>query len=67
MMLHGNNYLTKESLLVIGGTGFIGRHFAKYLLDNNVVENIYLADIKHIRSNSDFIDGRIKNFRKVVE
>jgi len=35
--------------IIFGGTGFIGMHFTKYLLENNVFDHIFLADIKPIQ------------------
>ncbi|MFA6063788.1 MAG: NAD(P)-dependent oxidoreductase [Gallionella sp.] len=35
--------------VIFGGTGFIGSHFAEYLLSNNLVDDVYLADIQPIR------------------
>ena len=31
--------------VLFGGSGFIGTHFARYLLEHEMVEQIYLADI----------------------
>lgn len=36
----------KKTAIIFGGTGFIGLHFSRYLLDNNLFEQIILADIK---------------------
>jgi GlcNAc-P-P-Und epimerase len=33
-------------VIIFGGTGFIGSHFAEYLLDNRFAEKIILADLK---------------------
>ena len=33
---------------LFGGTGFIGRYFAQYLLENNKTSKVYLADIKPV-------------------
>lgn len=35
-----------EKAVLFGGTGFIGTHFARYLLDNGLSEQVLLADIK---------------------
>jgi len=35
-----------NSCVIFGGAGFIGRHFTKFLLDSNLVEKIYLFDLK---------------------
>lgn len=34
----------KPNVLVLGGVGFIGRNFVKYLVDNNVAEKIRVVD-----------------------
>jgi nucleoside-diphosphate-sugar epimerase len=34
----------KVNVLVLGGVGFIGRHFVHYLLTNNLVDDIRVAD-----------------------
>lgn len=36
--------------VIFGGAGFIGTFFARYLLDNNYVEIVYLVDIVSIES-----------------
>ena len=36
----------KKTAIIFGGTGFIGLHFSRYLLDNHLFEQIILADIK---------------------
>jgi GlcNAc-P-P-Und epimerase len=36
-----------RTCVIFGGAGFIGGHFANYLLSNNIVDKIYLADIKY--------------------
>jgi nucleoside-diphosphate-sugar epimerase len=36
----------KKTAIIFGGTGFIGLHFSRYLLDNRLFEQIILADIK---------------------
>jgi len=36
--------LTKDSVLVLGGVGFVGRNFVKYLLDNDLCSHITVAD-----------------------
>ena len=41
--------MKKQSCCVVfGGAGFIGIHFAKYLLKNMLFERVYLADIKEL-------------------
>ena len=34
----------KPAVLILGGTGFVGRHLVKYLIDNNLVSKIRVAD-----------------------
>jgi nucleoside-diphosphate-sugar epimerase len=34
----------KPAVLILGGTGFVGRHLVKYLIDNNLVSRIRVAD-----------------------
>jgi nucleoside-diphosphate-sugar epimerase len=64
MMLHGNNYLTKESLLVIGGTGFIGTFVAKEAVQRgfnvSVVFNKNYSLVRKIE-NIDYIKVDITN------
>jgi GlcNAc-P-P-Und epimerase len=35
-----------NTIIIFGGTGFIGLHFTRYLLDNKLADRIVLADIK---------------------
>ncbi len=46
-----------NTAVIFGGTGFIGVHFAKYLLDNNYVDKVYLLDI-------DPIEAKTSEYRK---
>lgn len=39
-----------KNVLIFGGAGFIGSHFAKFLIDGDFAENVYLADIRPIRN-----------------
>lgn len=48
-----------NNCIIFGGTGFIGSHFAKYLLTNNIVEHVYLADIRPIRPFFEFDNDRV--------
>lgn len=34
----------KPAVLILGGTGFVGRHLVKYLIDNNLASKIRVAD-----------------------
>lgn len=35
-----------NSVVLFGGNGFIGSHFAAHLIENELVDNIYIADIE---------------------
>nr|CAG4712125.1 unnamed protein product [Naegleria fowleri] len=35
---------TKPRVLILGGTGFVARHLVKYLIDNNLISKIRVAD-----------------------
>jgi GlcNAc-P-P-Und epimerase len=35
-----------QTVVIFGGTGFIGGHFTKFLIDNNLADKIYLFDLK---------------------
>jgi len=45
--------------VIFGGTGFIGSHFAAYLINNNLVDEVYLADIRPTRPFFSFDKTRI--------
>lgn len=47
-----------KNCVIFGGTGFIGRHLATYLLNEVGVDNIYLADIKPLPEDSP-LQGRV--------
>ena len=40
-----------ETAVIFGGSGFIGSHFSQYLLDNNIVQKIVVADIAPLDKN----------------
>lgn len=48
-----------NSCVIFGGTGFIGSHFAEYLIHNNLVDEVYLADIWPMRPFFSFDMNRI--------
>lgn len=50
--------MTYRNCVIFGGTGFIGRHLATYLLNEVGVEKVYLADIKPLPPESP-LNGRI--------
>jgi nucleoside-diphosphate-sugar epimerase len=56
-----NNILrgSMKAAVIFGGLGFIGVFFAKYLLDNSLVDKVYMVDI-------DPVDLKSSNFRKKV-
>lgn len=45
--------------VIFGGSGFIGSHFAEYLINNNLVDEVYLADIRPTRLFFQFDKNRI--------
>lgn len=47
-----------KNCVIFGGTGFIGRHLATYLLNEVGAENVYLADIKPLPPESP-LSGRV--------
>jgi len=51
--------MTFDNCVIFGGTGFIGSHLAKFLVDNNIVGNVILADIKPVRSDFLFDYSRV--------
>src|ERR1022692_1233962 len=38
-----------KTVVLFGGTGFIGTHLAQHLLRNNLAETIFLVDLKESR------------------
>ena len=46
-----------RSAIIFGGSGFIGLHFAKFLIEGFLIDRVYLVDIKPR-------DNEIFNFRK---
>lgn len=52
--------LKKSKCVVFGGTGFIGSHFAEYLINNKLVDEVYLADIRPMRPFLSFDKNRIR-------
>lgn len=40
------------TIVIFGGTGFIGSHFSKYLLDNQLASQLYLVDIEPLEIKS---------------
>ncbi len=39
--------LPKPSIIILGGLGFIGRNLVEYLVENNLVSKILIADKQH--------------------
>jgi len=50
--------MTYKNCVIFGGTGFIGRHLATYLLNEVGAEKVYLADIKPLPPESP-LTGRV--------
>lgn len=48
-----------KKCVIFGGTGFIGSHFAEYLIHNELVDEVYLADIRPMRTFFSFDKNRI--------
>lgn len=48
-----------KSCVIFGGTGFIGGHFAEYLINNKLVDEVYLVDIRPIRPFFSFDKNRV--------
>jgi GlcNAc-P-P-Und epimerase len=48
-----------KNCVIFGGAGFIGSHFALYLLSNKLVENIYLFDLEPMRPFFGMNDSRV--------
>jgi nucleoside-diphosphate-sugar epimerase len=54
-----DSFLPSKNCVIFGGTGFIGSHFANYLIQNNLVDEVYLADIKPVRSFFSFDNNKV--------
>jgi len=59
--------------VVFGGSGFIGSHFSQYLLDNKIVDTVYVGDLvplDSLRTTSAYANyvskGRVKYFNTDV-
>jgi len=48
-----------KNCVIFGGTGFIGSHFAEYLINNNLSDEVYLADTQPTRPFFAFDQNRI--------
>lgn len=48
-----------NTCIIFGGAGFIGSHFAKFLLNNGLVCRVILADIKPIRDDFNFDPSQV--------
>jgi len=65
--------MSKPTVLVLGGVGFLGRHFVAYLVENSLAEEIRVADkalpqtayfdkrFKEVFSKVDFVQGNLVN------
>lgn len=47
--------------VIFGGTGFVGSHFAKLLINQNLCDEVILADIKPIREDFKFDSTRVRH------
>ncbi len=60
----------KEKVIIFGGSGFIGYHFAKYILENNLYKKIILVDIsmprQGLKMNSEKVEYLIHDVRKPI-
>jgi nucleoside-diphosphate-sugar epimerase len=45
--------------VIFGGSGFIGSHFAEYLINNNLFAEVYIADIRPMRTRFSIENNRI--------
>lgn len=50
-----------ETCVVFGGAGFIGCHFARYLLEEGLARNVILADIAPLRADFNLTDPAIRH------
>jgi len=57
--------MSKPNVLVLGGVGFIGRNFVKYLVDNNVAAKIRVVD-KVLPSTAFLGEGHQKAFNNPI-
>lgn len=48
-----------RNCIIFGGTGFIGSHFAQYLIHHDLVDHVYLADINPMRPYYNFDQTKI--------
>ncbi len=46
--------------IIFGGTGFVGSHFAKLLVRQNLCDEVILADIKPMRADFNFDSSRVR-------
>jgi len=57
-------------ILVTGGAGFIGHHFANRLAEHHTVfvyDNLYTGDSKRLNSNVEFVKGDVTDFANLSE
>jgi GlcNAc-P-P-Und epimerase len=56
-----NNQTSQElrNCVIFGGTGFIGSHFAQYLIANDLADHVYLADFNPLRPYYRFDQSKI--------
>lgn len=59
--------MSSSIAVIFGGTGFIGVFFAKFILDNNLMNKVYLVDIQPADSKSSaFLKKQINNDPRMV-
>lgn len=56
--------IEKANVLVLGGVGFIGRHFVHYLVSNDLVQSVRVAD-KMLPQTAYFTETFKETFSKV--
>lgn len=59
--------MDNQTVIIFGGSGFIGMHLAKYLLENGFAEKIYSLDIVKPRYTSDKISYIACNIRNPID
>lgn len=59
MMGSKDGFPPLKKCVIFGGTGFIGSHFAEYLIQKDLVDEVYLVDIRPIRPFFSFDKNRV--------
>jgi GlcNAc-P-P-Und epimerase len=55
-----------KSCVIFGGSGFIGTHFCRHLINNNLVDLIYIVDIKKFEMNYKFFSKENYPAKKII-